>query len=214
MPARGRRVVLAGRGRYRSPMPTGSAPSRPAALRPTRGVRTDTQVVDGETVTIRRSTRRRRTVSGRLEEGRVVVMVPDALSGADERRLVEQLARRIRSRDRRGPAGDAELEARATALADRYLGGRARPTAVRWSSRQQRRWGSCTPATGEIRISEAARNLPEDVLDYVLLHELVHLLVPDHGPEFWAELEVYPALERARGFLDGVAHAQERALTP
>jgi len=152
-------------------------------------------------------------VSGRLEAGRVVVMVPDSLSGAEERRLVEQLTRRIRSRDRRGPTGDAELEARARALADNYLDGRARPTSVRWSSRQQRRWGSCTPSTGEIRISEAARHLPGDVLDYVLLHELVHLLVPGHGPEFWAELAVYPPLERARGFLDGVAHAQERALT-
>ena len=86
------------------------------------------------------------------------------------------------------------------------------PTSVRWSSRQQRRWGSCTPATGEIRISETARSLPPEVFDYVLLHELVHLLVPGHGPDFWAELAVYPALDRARGFLDGVAHAHDCGL--
>ena len=109
-------------------------------------------------------------------------MVPDSLSVGEERRLVEELTRTIRRRERRGPVGDADLEARAAVLAERYLGGRTRPTSVRWSNRQQRRWGSCTPATGEIRISEAARRLPEEVLDYVLLHELVHLLVPGHGP--------------------------------
>lgn len=45
--------------------------------------------------------------------------------------------------------------------------------------------------------------MPEYVLDYVLLHELAHLLVPDHGPRFWALLEAYPRTERARGYLEG-----------
>jgi predicted metal-dependent hydrolase len=37
----------------------------------------------------------------------------------------------------------------------------------------------------------------------VLLHELTHLLVPGHGPAFWAELAGYDRLERARGYLEG-----------
>jgi predicted metal-dependent hydrolase len=45
--------------------------------------------------------------------------------------------------------------------------------------------------------------MPEYVVDYVLLHELAHLLVPGHGPKFWAELADYDKLERARGFLEG-----------
>jgi predicted metal-dependent hydrolase len=51
--------------------------------------------------------------------------------------------------------------------------------------------------------------MPEYVIDYVLLHELAHLLVPGHGPRFWRLLEGYPRTERARGFLEGVA-ATER----
>jgi hypothetical protein len=47
--------------------------------------------------------------------------------------------------------------------------------------------------------------MPEYVVDYVLLHELAHLLVPGHGPRFWALLEAYPRTERARGYLEGVA---------
>lgn len=185
--------------------------------RPTRPVRRDTRpetyVVDAETVWLRRSERRRRTVTARREQGRLVVMAPAGLPAAEERRLVEQLARKVAAKDTRRHAGDADLEERAARLSARYLAGAARPTSVRWSTRQHRRWGSCTPETGEIRISESARDLPDDVFDYVLLHELTHLLVPGHGPDFWAHLQAYPHQERARGFLDGVVHAQERGLT-
>lgn len=49
------------------------------------------------------------------------------------------------------------------------------------------------------------------MLDYVLLHELAHLLSTGHGPQFWALLGGYPHTERARGFLDGWAFAEDVA---
>ena len=49
--------------------------------------------------------------------------------------------------------------------------------------------------------------MPGWVVDYVLLHELAHLVQPGHGPQFWALLEGYPRLERARGYLQGVSAA-------
>jgi hypothetical protein len=49
--------------------------------------------------------------------------------------------------------------------------------------------------------------MPAWVLDYVILHELTHLLQPGHGGEFWSLLESYPRTERARGYLEGVAAA-------
>jgi predicted metal-dependent hydrolase len=69
------------------------------------------------------------------------------------------------------------------------------------------RWGSCTPSERTIRLSRRLSGMPEYVVDYVLLHELAHLLVPGHGRPFWAELAGYPHLERARGYLEGVAAA-------
>ena len=56
--------------------------------------------------------------------------------------------------------------------------------------------------------------MPAYVIDYVLLHELAHLLVPGHGPAFWALLESYPRTERARGFLDGWSDARRRVGRP
>ena len=46
------------------------------------------------------------------------------------------------------------------------------------------RWGSCTPATGRIRLNAELADMPERLLEYVLVHELTHLLVCGHGPRF------------------------------
>ena len=63
------------------------------------------------------------------------------------------------------------------------------------------RWGSCTPATGEIRIATAVRGFPPWVLDYVIVHELAHLEEANHSPRFWKLVGRYPRAERARGYL-------------
>lgn len=103
--------------------------------------------------------------------------------------------------------GDDELAARAERLSEQYLHGRAVPDTVRWVTNQNSRWGSCTPSEASIRLSHRLQGMPEYVIDYVLLHELAHLLVPGHGPSFWKLLESYPRTERARGFLEGVVAA-------
>jgi hypothetical protein len=97
--------------------------------------------------------------------------------------------------------------ARAGELSRRYLEGRAEPLSVRWVGNQRRRWGSCTPVDRSIRLSDRLAAMPEYVSDYVLLHELAHLLVSDHGPEFEAWMARYPRLLEARAFLAGVDHA-------
>lgn len=158
-------------------------------------------------VEVRRSARRRRTVSAYEQDGRLVVLIPAGFSGAQERAWVDRMRSRLQTRRERRTPGDAELESRARRLSTRYLGGRAVAESVTWVGNQRRRWGSCTPSTRTIRISNAVQGMPGWVLDYVLLHELAHLLVPGHGRDFWELLAVYPRLERARGYLEGVAAA-------
>jgi predicted metal-dependent hydrolase len=50
------------------------------------------------------------------------------------------------------------------------------------------RWGSCTP-DGKVNIHWASMQLPPDLVDYVLVHELAHLHQRDHGSEFWRLVE-------------------------
>jgi predicted metal-dependent hydrolase len=117
------------------------------------------------------------------------------------------MVERLEKGDRRRRPSDAELSTRAAELSGRYLGGLAKPASIRWVTNQNSRWGSCTPSDRTIRISHRVKGMPAYVLDYVVLHELAHLLAPGHGPEFWQLLAGYPRLERARGYLEGVAHA-------
>lgn len=160
-------------------------------------------------VEVRRSNRRKRTVTAYRERDTIVVLVPGRLSAREERDWVDQMVRRVLAREARagGPRGDAELAERAAALASAYLGpvlGDA-PTAasVSWVGNQQHRWGSCTPSTGTIRLSDRLRRMPGWVVDYVLLHELVHLVEPTHSARFWSLVATYPRAERARGYLEG-----------
>ena len=69
------------------------------------------------------------------------------------------------------------------------------------------RWASCTPADGTIRVSERLRDAPGWVVDYVLVHELAHLLEPGHDAAFWAWVRRYPRTERAMGYLEGLSAA-------
>jgi predicted metal-dependent hydrolase len=158
-------------------------------------------------VEVRRSARRRRTVTAYREKGRTVVLIPAAFSPAEERRWVAQMVAKLQTREerrRRSLGGDDELMTRARALSAAHLDGLAEPVSVRWVDNQNRRWGSCTPADRSIRLSSRLRSMPEYVVDYVLVHELVHLLEPGHDERFWALVARYPRAERARGFLEGV----------
>ncbi len=131
------------------------------------------------------------------------MLLPARMSKAQERHWVEVMLARLATRERRRQPSDTQLAERAAALSGRYLGGRAVPESVRWVGNMTGRWGSCTVEDRAIRISDRLRGMPGYVLDYVLLHELTHLLVPGHGADFWSHLDSYPRTERARGFLDG-----------
>ncbi len=161
-------------------------------------------------IEVRRSARRRRTVSAYRDGERIVVMIPGRFTRAEEAEWVAKMVARLDTGTRRGSrrhGTDTALSRRAAELSNRYLDGLARPTSVRWVGAMRSRWASCTPVDRTIRLSERLREMPSWVQDYVLVHELTHLLVPGHGPDFWSLVARYPRTERARGYLDGVSAA-------
>jgi len=158
-------------------------------------------------VEVVRSARRKRTISAGRVGDRIVVHVPARMSRAEEQQWVDRMVRRVLGGERRRLRSDDDLLVRATELSRTYLDGGPRPAAVRWVDNQQRRWGSCTPADATIRLSRRLAAMPDYVVDYVLVHELAHLLEPGHGPRFRELLARYPKTERAEGYLEAMESA-------
>lgn len=164
--------------------------------------------MSSEQYQVRRSARRRTTMGIMREGDTLVVVVPARMTRQQERELVPAFVSRYLQHEsrRRPPAADHDLTERALALFERYLAepGSGTPRlSVAWSARQQQRWGSCTTATGEIRLSDRLQAMPDWVADYVLMHELTHLLERTHSPRFHDLVARYPHSERAKGFLEG-----------
>ena len=147
-------------------------------------------------VEVVRSKRRTRTVGAQVRDGVLRVTVPSWMTKAEEATWVGRMSARF---ERMTSAERIDLGERSASLARRY--GLRRPAEIRWVDNMASRWGSCTPATGVIRISTRLARFPDWVVDYVIVHELAHLEVPGHGPDFHELVRRFPKSERAIGYL-------------
>ena len=158
-------------------------------------------------VEVRRSAKRTRTVSAYRKDGKVIVMIPARFTRAEEAEWVEEMLGKLERSEQRTRKTDEQLMRRAKELSRDYLHGKAQPASIRWVDNMTQRWGSCTTGDATIRLSDRLQTMPVWVIDYVLLHELAHLLEPSHNQRFWHWVDKYPKAERAKGFLEGVASA-------
>ena len=147
-------------------------------------------------VEVVRSTKRRKSVSASIVDGRIVVRMPQWMTKAQEAEYVESLRAKL---ERQHNATTTDLTERAAALARRYR--LPAPTSIRWVSNQRSRWGSCSPETGDIRITDRIASFPVWVVDAVIVHELAHLVEANHGRRFHELANRYPKQERAHGYL-------------
>ena len=90
-------------------------------------------------VEVRRSARRRRTVSAYREGDKIVVLIPASTSKQDEAIWVQRMVAKIETRERRTQRTDDDLMVRATYLNRTYLAGAAQPSAIRWVTNQRLR---------------------------------------------------------------------------
>ncbi|MDJ0756957.1 MAG: M48 family metallopeptidase [Ardenticatenaceae bacterium] len=156
---------------------------------------------DAWPVEIVRSERRRKTVNAKIRNGVLVVQAPAHLSDGDLAPIIKKLQTRLKRKIQPVPQTDDELEKRAQELNKAYFDGALRWQSIRYVTNQNKRYGSCTPANGTIRLSHRLATMPAWVRDYVIVHELAHLLEPNHSANFWELVNRYPLTERARGYL-------------
>ncbi len=162
------------------PEPVVAGPPAPAPLR----------------VDVIRSAKRKKTSQARLRGDVVEVRIPAWFSAEQEDEVVAHFVGKFeRARER----ALIDVEARARMLAARH--DLPLPASIRWVSNQNDRWGSCTPSRGTVRLSDRMAGFPAWVIDYVIMHELAHLVHADHSPAFWEVVARYPRAERARGYL-------------
>ena len=155
-------------------------------------------------VRIIRSRRRRKTVQAREVDGTLEILAPAALPQKELDAHIAKLRERIERLKSRSELNDEALNKRASELSRRYFNDLPQWKSIRWVTNQNKRHGSCTPTKGSIRISDRVAGMPRFVSDYVILHELAHLIEPNHGPAFWELVYQYPRTERARGYLMAV----------
>ncbi len=174
------------------------------------------RVVDGPhtlTVTVRRDKRLRSSARWTLDQGTIQVRIPDHLPADQIDPILDQIITRVlKSRHRSRKLSDQDLEARARDINRKYFNGELHWHTIRWVSNMNKRLGSCSSGgttDGDIRISDRIQGWPPYVIDYIIAHELAHRRFPDHSDEFWAFLSRYPLVERARGFVDGLAYGQD-----
>jgi predicted metal-dependent hydrolase len=76
--------------------------------------------------------------------------------------------------------------------------------------RMKTRWGSCNHESSNIRINTDLVKKPKDLLEYVLVHEMVHLIEPKHSDRFLSILDKnYPSWREARSELNDLPLSAE-----
>ncbi len=159
-------------------------------------------------VKIIRSKKRKKTVSARVVGNIFVVQAPATMKEVELQPIIDKLQKRWQKRQAKTELDDQALHHRAQELNRQYFEGKLTWQSIRWVTNQNSRLGSCTPANETMRLSHRLATMPAFVRDYVIVHELAHLLEANHGPKFWKLVNRYPKTERARGYLMAVGLEQ------
>ena len=155
-------------------------------------------------VKIIRSTKRRKTIQAKMVNGKLWIYLPANITKIEEQRWIEQMKKRFDKRKRRQKLNsDERLQKRTKEINKQYFNGTL-DFEIKYVTNQTSKFGSCTPKTKMIRISDRIADMPRWVQDYVIIHELTHLIHPDHSKKFWEKVNRYKYAERAKGYLIAV----------
>src|SRR3989338_9467139 len=157
-------------------------------------------------VQIIRSRRRRRTVSARLVKDTLLVHAPAALSPERLETIVADFKIKFeKKRIKDNLERNEPLKSIADRLNKKYFSGELKIHSIEYSTNHNSKFGCCLCRAGDIRISHKVGLMPKWVRDYVIIHEMAHLLEPNHGKAFWNLVSRYKFSERAKGYLMAVS---------
>lgn len=165
-------------------------------------------------VKIIRSSRRYRTVSARMEKDLLVVSAPTVLSEERLKKIVADFKIKFeRKRLKEELDRKQSLLEVAAKLNQRYFGNKLKINSIEYVTGQNSKFGCCNCRNANIRISHRVGLMPEWVRDYVLIHEMAHLIEPNHSRAFWSIVSRYRLAERAKGYLMAVGVKGFRGLS-
>jgi len=149
-----------------------------------------------------RSQRREKTIAAKIIKDELYIYLPAKLSSKEEKKWVDKIVQQMEMRKRKQDLNkDKFLLEHAHRLNLRYFNGSVKITSIEYVTNQNSLFGSCSIRSGAIRISHRLAKMPTWVRDYVIIHELAHLVQPNHSKSFWKLVNQYKYAERARGYL-------------
>jgi predicted metal-dependent hydrolase len=156
-----------------------------------------------DNVEIIRSKRRKNTVQAKFVNEKLCIYLPGDMKESEEKKWIEKMIKWSHHHKRKKQFDDDTLLKRAQELNKMYFDG-SLDFSIKFVTNQNTRFGSCTSATKSIRISDRLAKMPRWVQDYVIIHELAHILHPNHTKRFWEKVNQYKYAERAKGYLIAV----------
>jgi Protein of unknown function DUF45 len=153
-------------------------------------------------VKIIRSRRRRRSVSACLVNDLLLINAPLMLPASRLDEIISDFKSKFARKKLKDELDkDKNLTELSCLLNKQYFDNKLKITSIEYTTNQNSRYGCCNYQTGKIIISHKIGLMPRWVRKYVLIHEMAHLLEPNHGRAFWQIVGRYKLTERARGYL-------------
>lgn len=164
-------------------------------------------------IKIIRSEKRKKTIQAREVDGVIHIYLPSGMTEDEEVRWIDAIMKKMERRKKQDIlTSDESLKKRARELNEKYFGGKLE-FEIRYVTNQHKRFGSCTHMDKTIRISHRVARMPEWVRDYVIIHELAHLIHPNHSKKFWELVNQYKYTERARSYLMAIGMASDEEVS-
>ncbi|MBU1125886.1 MAG: M48 family metallopeptidase [Candidatus Omnitrophica bacterium] len=149
-----------------------------------------------------RSRKRMRTVSARVEQDTLIVHAPAILPQERLDKIVLDFKSRFeRKKLKEDLKKKQDLAQVAAGLNAKYFGNQLKINSIEYVTTQNRKFGCCDYTQARIRISHRIGLMPAWVRDYVVVHEMAHLIEPNHSRAFWNIVFRYRLAERAKGYL-------------